>query len=64
RAVLGALAVAFAAIALPTPQRLLDGAPDWGLPGSLLLSHYFVGAVLVLVLAVAGPRRKEATPHE
>ncbi len=64
RAVLGVLGVAFAAIALPTPQRLLYGAPDWGLPGSLLLSHYFVGAVLVLVLAVAGPRRKEATLHE
>jgi hypothetical protein len=64
RAVLGALAVAFAAIAIPTPQRLLDGGVDGGLPGSLLLSHYFAGAVLILVLAVAGPRRKEAKLHE
>jgi hypothetical protein len=64
RVVLGGLAIAFAAVAVPTPQRLLDGSADGGLPGSLLLSHYFVGAVLVLVLAVAGPTRKGAKQHE
>ena len=49
------LALCYLALALPTPQAVLDGASDWGLPGSLLISHYFFGAVLVLGLAAAGP---------
>jgi len=58
-AVAATLIVAFAGLAIPTPQRVLDGAPDWGWPGSLLLSHYFIGTVLVLALAVAGLTRVE-----
>jgi len=59
-AVMATFVVAFAGLAIPTPQRVLDGASNWGLPGSLLLSHYFFGTVLVLVLAIVGLTRGES----
>jgi hypothetical protein len=34
------------------------------LPRTALISHYFVGAVLVLALAVVGPALRKAESHE
>jgi hypothetical protein len=51
------LAVAVAAFAVPTPQWLLERAESIGRPASVALSHYFLGAVLVLGLAAGLMRR-------
>lgn len=42
------------ALALPTPQWLLDHADSIGWPARLALSHYLLGALLVIGLAVRG----------
>jgi len=51
-----ALALAFLLLAVPTPQRVLDAGEQGGLPWALAVSHYFLGAALVLGLAVWGAR--------
>jgi hypothetical protein len=56
--IVAALIATFLALAVPTPQRVLDGAAHWGLPGALLLSHYFIGAILVMAVAILGLTRK------
>ncbi len=57
-----ALALAFLAVALPTPQAVLDRAAEWGLPGSLMISHYFFGAVLIVGFAMAAPGPSQTRP--
>jgi hypothetical protein len=47
---------ATAAIGLPTPQYFLDRAGEIGWPGALILSHYFLGALLVIAVAGSGLR--------
>ena len=53
-----AVAVSFGAavlaLALPTPQALLDRAGAMGWPARLVLSHYLIGALVVIALAVRG----------
>jgi hypothetical protein len=56
------LALAFLAVALPTPQAVLDRAAEWGLPGSLMISHYFFGAVLIVGFAMAAPGPSQTRP--
>lgn len=46
------LAFTFLAMALPTPTRLIDSAAAHGLAGSLTLSHYFFGAMGMLLLTL------------
>ena len=52
--VVSSLALAVLLLALPTPQRLLDRGEALGWTGRLALSHYLIGAMLVIVLAVRG----------
>ena len=47
---------ATAAIALPTPQYFLERAGEIGWPGALILSHYFLGALMVIAVAGSGLR--------
>jgi hypothetical protein len=66
--VAGLLAFAAAGMLLPTPQALLDRAGSMGAVGGLALSHWFLGAAVVLALAVFGLRhgpvdgRQEGSP--
>lgn len=50
------LGAAFLLLALPTPQHVLDAGAQRGVAWSLWTSHYFIGAVVVLALAVWGAR--------
>jgi hypothetical protein len=52
--VAASLGLAVLLLALPTPQRLLDVVDTLGWPGRLALSHYLIGAVIVILLAVRG----------
>jgi len=56
------LAVAFLLLAAPTPQRVLDAGAQGGLSWALAVSHYFIGAALVVGLAAWGFRG--AAPSE
>jgi hypothetical protein len=58
-AVAATLGFAFVALAVPTPGWLLERGPAAGLPGAVLLSHYFLGALVVFALAVAGLLTRE-----
>ena len=51
------LAATFAALALPTPNFVLEQATALGLAGALLISHYFAGALGMLALALLALRR-------
>ena len=57
---LAAAALAFALLALPTPRAAIESGASVGLPGALVLSHYGLGAIAVLALAVVTLRRASA----
>jgi hypothetical protein len=54
------LAATFAALALPTPNFLLEQPTAPGPAGALLLSHYFAGALGMLALALMALTRPPA----
>lgn len=62
------LAATFAAVALPTPTFVLEKAATLGPAGSLLISHYFAGALGMLALSLLAllrpPAAREATVEQ
>ena len=63
-AVLAGLVLAAGALALPTPQLFLEEFGRFGWPGALIVSHYFLGALLVIGLAGLGLRAAPVTRTE